>query len=366
MDHRRYQRSGGIYHDGFLYITRSTKHNIRYLICSKYRRLGCIASGKIHLQEGNVFIPIKVEHNHPRDDNRVEAMDFRIQLREACVRERGTLKNIYERVAARNVDGAVEVPFNVIRRSMLRWSQATRPNVPATLTELADIFRTGNWPRYTDCTSGRFFSGVVEANGLTAVVFGNREFIGNFIDSQHTFIDGTFKAVPRRPNFCQILTIFATCMDHAFPVAHIFMERRTKILYDAVFAYLRENFPQFVNINVVTDYEVALVESLRNNFPNASLHGCFFHYCQAVLRKARTLGITRQIEGRPNGRVLLKKYYCLALLPAEMIEPTLVSLQVFFCYQSHFLFVTIFSIIRTIWTLALYLENSMSISGGNG
>ncbi|XP_050314973.1 uncharacterized protein LOC126749345 [Anthonomus grandis grandis] len=125
-------------------------------------------------------------------------MDFRIQLREACVRERGTLKNIYERVAARNVDGAVEVPFNVIRRSMLRWSQATRPNVPATLTELADIFRTG----------------VVEANGLTAVVFGNREFIGNFIDSQHTFIDGTFKAVPRRPNFCQILTIFATCMDH--------------------------------------------------------------------------------------------------------------------------------------------------------
>ncbi|XP_050305042.1 uncharacterized protein LOC126742435 [Anthonomus grandis grandis] len=239
MDHRRYQRSGGIYHDGFLYITRSTKHNIRYLICSKYRRLGCIASGKIHLEEGNVFIPIKVEHNHPRDDNRVEAMDFRIQLREACVRERGTLKNIYERVAARNVDGAVEVPFNVIRRSMLRWSHATRPNVPATLTELADIFRTGNWPRYTDCTSGRFFSGVVVANGLTAVVFGNREFIGNFIDSQHTFIDGTFKAVPRRPNFCQILTIFATCMDHAFPVAHIFMERRTKILYDAAFAYLR-------------------------------------------------------------------------------------------------------------------------------
>lgn len=62
---------------------------------------------------------------------------------------------------------------------------------------------------------GLFFSGaVVTRDGQRAIVFGNTQFISNFGDSQYTFIDGTFKAVPRRPGFAQILTFFATCMDH--------------------------------------------------------------------------------------------------------------------------------------------------------
>lgn len=61
------------------------------------------------------------------------------------------------------------------------------------------------------------------------------------------------------------------------------MERRTKALYDAVFEYLSLTFPHFVNQSVVTDYEMALVESLKAAYPQASLHGCFFHFCQVFL-----------------------------------------------------------------------------------
>lgn len=104
---------------------------------------------------------------------------------------------------------------------MLRWRQTTTPNIPANLEELAAILQSGEWPKYSNCANGLFFSGSVNAGGDCAVIFGNGEFIRNFRESQYTFVDGTFKAVPRRPDFCQILTVFATCMDHVSKILSI-------------------------------------------------------------------------------------------------------------------------------------------------
>lgn len=97
---------------------------------------------------------------------------------------------------------------------MLRWRQATTPNIPDSLAALAEILTGGEWPRYTNCTNGQFFSGTVAVDGHVAVIFGNVDYIRNFVESQYTFMDGTFKVVPRRPRFLQILTIFATTMNH--------------------------------------------------------------------------------------------------------------------------------------------------------
>ncbi|XP_030745880.1 uncharacterized protein LOC115874745 [Sitophilus oryzae] len=292
--------------------------------CKYYRQLQCQASGKVVAEQ---FMVINGNHNHPREENDINAMNFKRELRQACVTERGTLKSIYERLSIRNPEGAVVVPFNSVRSSMLRWRQATTPNIPANLEELAIILQTGDWPRFSNCANGAFFSGSVVSDNHRAIIFGNQDFIQNFRASQYVFIDGTFKVVPRRPSFCQILTIFATSMDHAFPIVHIFMERKTKRLYDAVFAYLLTTFPNFVNETVITDYEVALIDSLRASYPQASLRGCFFHFCQAVLRKAKMLGVHRQINDNENGRILLRKYFALPLLPPNMIVRAFESLQ---------------------------------------
>lgn len=48
---------------------------------------------------------------------------------------------------------------------------------------------------------------------------------------------------------------------------------------------------------------------------------------QAVFRKARALGIVRVIENNRGGQDLLRKYYALALLPAEKIVDILPTLQ---------------------------------------
>lgn len=122
----------------------------------------------------------------------------------------------------RHPEGALHVPYNSVRSSMWRWKRATTPNVPTTLAELAEILQTGEWPRYDSCTNGPFFSGTTAAGAHRAVVFANEDFIRNFGDSMYTFMDGTFKAVPRQPAFAQIFTIFATCMDHVSVSKNVF------------------------------------------------------------------------------------------------------------------------------------------------
>ncbi|XP_060529078.1 uncharacterized protein LOC132703685 isoform X2 [Cylas formicarius] len=54
------------------------------------------------------------------------------------------------------------------------------------------------------------------------------------------------------------------------------MKRKTRALYDAVFAYLSRTFNTFINRTIFTDYEAALVTSLRACYPEATLKGCFF------------------------------------------------------------------------------------------
>lgn len=121
----------------------------------------------------------------------------------------------------RDVAAAVQVPFISVWRSMLRWRQSSAPNIPRGLPDLGNLLCSGDWPRFSTSNSGQFYSGSVEADGSHALIFGSIDFITNFTDSQHIFVDGTFKVVPRRPGFNQLLTVFGTCMDHVsffFPI----------------------------------------------------------------------------------------------------------------------------------------------------
>ncbi|KRX33382.1 hypothetical protein T09_2099, partial [Trichinella sp. T9] len=41
----------------------------------------------------------------------------------------------------------------------------------------------------------------------------------------------------------------------------------------------------------VCDFETALIPAIQGNFPNTRVQGCFFHFCQAVLRQVGRLGL---------------------------------------------------------------------------
>ncbi|KRZ71904.1 hypothetical protein T10_2445 [Trichinella papuae] len=49
-------------------------------------------------------------------------------------------------------------------------------------------------------------------------------------------------------------------------------------------------------LTIICDFETALIPAVQGSFPGAYIQGCYFHFCQAVLRRVTDLGMrTRYI-----------------------------------------------------------------------
>lgn len=102
------------------------------------------------------------------------------------------------------------------------------------------------------------------------------------------YIDGTFK-VARSP-FVQLLSIHAFIRsgecEKQVPLCYIVMSRRRKLDYVAVFDAVIEALPvQPAVTEAVLDFEKAAWAALRACRPHIRIHGCWFHWAQAVYRK---------------------------------------------------------------------------------
>lgn len=59
------------------------------------------------------------------------------------------------------------------------------------------------------------------------------------------------------------------------------MANKTQKSYRDVWAFMKENFSSLANLKkAVSDFELALRNSLREIYPNIKIQGCWFHYTQ--------------------------------------------------------------------------------------
>ncbi|KRZ50160.1 hypothetical protein T02_4167 [Trichinella nativa] len=98
------------------------------------------------------------------------------------------------------------------------------------------------------------------------------------IFSEHSVcsMDGTFKIVPEW--YQQMFTIHAAALG-------VVLQPQT----------------------VICDFETALIRTLLATFPGVHIQGCYFHICQAVLRKVTNLGMRNSYI---NEAVAKKKSKC--------------------------------------------------------
>ena len=80
-------------------------------------------------------------------------------------------------------------------------------------------------------------------------------------------------------------------MDGTF--VYFLLPGKTRAAYNTNFMPLKETAQnlglQVEPRNVLTEFEVALQQSVTNCFPQAERKGCYFHYTQAIWRKVQTL-----------------------------------------------------------------------------
>ncbi|CAF4222450.1 unnamed protein product [Rotaria magnacalcarata] len=71
----------------------------------------------------------------------------------------------------------------------------------------------------------------------------------------------------------------------------------------------------FVPNQITTDFEKALVKPLREQFSGSRHTGCFFHFCQAIYREIRELGLTNTYKDDANARNFCRRLMALPVLP---------------------------------------------------
>lgn len=144
------------------------------------------------------------------------------------------------------------------------------------------------------------------------------------------FLDGTFKALPHHLKFRQLYVINVIYEDQSFPFAYIFMEKKTFTSYDTVFENLKLLMPSVTVAKVMSDYESATRKALRKHYPDAKISGCFFHYVQAIVKRAKKMGLRR--DAKFNDAV--KQVCALALLPNDFVLQGFKSIEATFNVKS--------------------------------
>lgn len=95
-----------------------------------------------------------------------------------------------------------------------------------------------------------------------------------------------------------------------------------------MFEYFEENVISLQCASFTTDYEKAMRKALQQLYPAANKFACYFHYCQAVKKRAyKTNGLSRLISSNADARLVYYRIMCLPLLPHTYIKDMFFELK---------------------------------------
>lgn len=95
------------------------------------------------------------------------------------------------------------------------------------------------------------------------------------------------------------------------------MSNKTYACYNAVFKYIEKEIFHLEAAEFMTDFEGGLRKALAKVYPNTQIRGCWFHYCKAIRKKSRALGLESLQKKNVNASMISKELMSLPLLPSE-------------------------------------------------
>jgi hypothetical protein len=107
------------------------------------------------------------------------------------------------------------------------------------------------------------------------------------------FTDGTFRCVPRGFYQCLIVMVDDRARNMFTPVYYVLCTSKSESIYDDILHLICRDTGKKLNpAEVVCDFEFSLISSVQQQFPNADVVGCFFHFKQVLRRRMKNERIT--------------------------------------------------------------------------
>lgn len=134
------------------------------------------------------------------------------------------------------------------------------------------------------------------------------------------------------------------------PLVFILMSRKSEACYTHALDYVHKNLFDMSCKLSMSDFELAMRKALRTVITNIPTKGCWFHYCQALCRKAKTIkGFLKFIAKNIKAREVYKQFYHLPLLPVDQIENGFKILQEQAALTKNQLFMEFVSYFKSQW-----------------
>ena len=145
----------------------------------------------------------------------------------------------------------------------------------------AEVTLAGDWA-YT--LGGEPFILAEEGADDKIILLGTQSNLHHLAEAECLYMDGTFQTCPRL--FYQIFSIHIVKYGQTFPMVYGLLPNKQQATYNRMFMMVKEaalNLGlELTPSSVLSDFEQALINSVRLNFPTAQHRGCYYHYSQAI------------------------------------------------------------------------------------
>lgn len=118
------------------------------------------------------------------------------------------------------------------------------------------------------------------------------------------------------------------CLLQVIPLVHALMESRTAQAYRDLLTFLRNFAPNLNPDYIMSDFELAELQSLNEVFPRARLSGCLWHYTRAVVRNVRSFGLFELVRDSENARRIVRLCLAIPLAPPGRLQEALNSILI--------------------------------------
>ncbi|XP_049867236.1 uncharacterized protein LOC126367652 [Pectinophora gossypiella] len=263
------------------------------------------------------------EHSHAPNAALLDELKLRTNLkRDAASSQSSPAQLIQQNLAQVPSTSACSMPSKDALRHVIR--RARKKILPAEPKSIDEI----QIPDNLKTVEGEKFlaKDVTYGNNKRLLMFCTKAGIQILRDAILWLMDGTFRTCPNL--FTQLYSIHAIVghdedSKKILPVLYCFLMDKSEETYMAFFQALKEYAMEFEYIlnpqYILTDYEMAVINTVKIEFPDAEHKGCLFHLGQNVWRKIQSSGLQSLYGSNSEFALKIRHIVALAYLPHEEI-----------------------------------------------
>ncbi|CAF2618161.1 unnamed protein product [Rotaria sp. Silwood2] len=308
--------------DKYRYLCDPIRNTRTYWRCEQH--INCSRRSKQNGEEAPVLTS---PHNHDPQKEANDTAQFKTDLKHRIREEQAPLTQIYwseliKRYTSNPDDVATLPLFHQLKNTLYRTKNEHYPLLPRSINE---VCVEGKWCLSLD--NEDFI--VIDHHNPRYLTFGTLHSLKTLCESDHIFLDGTFKSCPSP--FAQLYSIhsYSSILNGTFPVLYSLLPNKTKNIYTLFSNELRTaavKYDLVLNPKFITiDFEQSAIGALKNIFPNTTIKGCNFHYNQCIFKKIQDLGLQKDYndsldDDSTSVKCLVQQTGASAFMPISQID----------------------------------------------